>query len=276
MSVILEATTAEHSRVHAGKVVGHIVRALAVDPEKAAVTPHAADIVKIRASGIGSHDQRHQLGRTSAGRERIQHRARESDLLLYILDIHHWRCPRDRHGLFDRPHFQIGVHGCGEPCRQFDPVPPKRTESGQSEDDCVCAGPQVNDAVEALAIRGRGADSFDQGGAGGFYCDARNHRARCVSHHSSDGAGLRLRPRGSRQEYQTSRHDDEPQESLSVHRVPPFKDLTALQDQTESARWRLRMRRCGRNRIERPCDYRLGPTVVKGLPRPCPQCGLHG
>src|SRR2546427_6557320 len=37
VSVVLEATAAEHSRVHAGKIEGHVVRALAVDPEKPAV-----------------------------------------------------------------------------------------------------------------------------------------------------------------------------------------------------------------------------------------------
>ena len=88
MGVILEATAAKHSAIHTGKVVGHIVGALIVDPEKPAVASDAADIVEVRASGISRRDERNQLSGTSAGRERIQRDARDGDLLLGILGVH--------------------------------------------------------------------------------------------------------------------------------------------------------------------------------------------
>ena len=223
VSVILKAAAAEHSRIHAGNVVGHIVRALAVDAEKASVTSHSADIVKVRASRVGPHDERQQLGRTSARRDRVQRLACDRRLLLDVLDVHDRRRSRDRDRLGHRAHPQFSVHGCGEPGRQFDPVPPERAETGQGERDGIQARPEVDDAVEPLVIRGDGADPFDQGGARGFHGDTRHHGPRRVSDHSGDVAGLCLRPCGGRQEHQTPRYDDESHELMSVHRLVPFQ-----------------------------------------------------
>ena len=46
VGVVLEATAAEHSRIHAAEVIGHVVGALAVHPEERAVTSDAADVVE--------------------------------------------------------------------------------------------------------------------------------------------------------------------------------------------------------------------------------------
>src|SRR2546426_8470891 len=72
VGVHLEAAATEHSIIHAGNVVSHIVRALAMHAEKATVASDAADIVEVRAPCVSRGNERNQLGGTFGSRERIQ------------------------------------------------------------------------------------------------------------------------------------------------------------------------------------------------------------
>jgi hypothetical protein len=103
VGVVLEATAAEHPRIHAAEVIGHVVGALTVDAEKCAVASHAADIVERRGVGsaVGADDQRDELRGTPAGRDRIEDLARERLLLLDVLRVHHRGFPRDRDRLLE-------------------------------------------------------------------------------------------------------------------------------------------------------------------------------
>src|SRR5439155_19331970 len=96
VGVILEPAAAEPSIIHAGNVVSHIVGALAMDAEKAAITPNAADIVEVCASSVSRGNERNQLGGTFRSRERIQRGVRDGDLLLEVLRVHHRNLLRHR------------------------------------------------------------------------------------------------------------------------------------------------------------------------------------
>src|SRR5207247_5053278 len=89
VGVILEAAAAEHTIIHAGNVVSHIVGALAMNSEKAAVTSDAADIVEVCASSISRGNERNQLRGAFRSRKRIQRGVCDGDLLLEILRVHH-------------------------------------------------------------------------------------------------------------------------------------------------------------------------------------------
>ena len=115
MRVILESAAAEYPVIHARNVVSHIVGALAMDPEKAAVTSDAADIMEVCASSVSSGNERNQLGGTFGSRKRIQCGVGDGDLLLDVLRVHRRNLLRHRDCLLTRPHLQVGIHGRREP-----------------------------------------------------------------------------------------------------------------------------------------------------------------
>src|SRR2546427_10970011 len=63
--VVLEATAAEHSRVHAGKIGGHVVRALGVDTERPAVGSSTADSMEVCGVRYGRRAAVDEWGGTS-------------------------------------------------------------------------------------------------------------------------------------------------------------------------------------------------------------------
>ena len=193
-------------------------------PLIAKLSPNTADIVKRRriGSAVGPHDERDELRGTSAGRDLIEQIAREGLLLLDVRDVHHGSLPRNSDRLLDASHFHLAIHGRGKPRAQRDPAPDEGAEARQRERDGVHTGPQIDDAVEALAVRDDGADLFDQGRAGGFNGDAGQHRARSVSDDAGNVAGFRLRPCDSRQGQHAEHHDDATREGPESHHLSSF------------------------------------------------------
>src|SRR5438876_9687723 len=75
------------------------------------------------------------------GREGVQHRPREDELLRGAMDVDGGGIPANRDRLLHASHSQLRIHRRGEVRWQLNAFPSDRAEPGQREGDGVEAGP---------------------------------------------------------------------------------------------------------------------------------------
>ncbi len=138
------------------------------------------------------------------GRNRADHVVVEDHLPPHVLDVDDGRLPGHGDGLGERADAQVGVDRRGEGPFKGDTLPLDGGESRQCERDHVLAGPQIDDAVLAVAVGRRGPHLFDQRRAGRFDRHSRQNGPRGVL---DDAGDRRLRPGDRRKGQDGEQHD---------------------------------------------------------------------
>jgi hypothetical protein len=95
-----------------------------------------------------------------------------------------------RHRLLQLANAQLNADGCREERRQVDAIPDYRREARQRKGHAVLAGTKIVQDVRTAPVRDCRADFFNQGRAGRFNRDARQHSPARIAHDTSDSALL--------------------------------------------------------------------------------------
>ena len=155
----------------------------------------------------GANCQFGQAVEVSGAGDRLLDLAGDHRLSANVLRVDDGTLTGDRDRFLDRTDRHLGIHRGGEIRGELDAFPPKRAEAGQGEGNGVGAGAEVDDFVLAALVRDGTANLLDEGGAGGFHRDSREHGTRGVSHNACDGSdadGLAERER--RKRYDSQHH----------------------------------------------------------------------
>ena len=107
-------------------------------------------------------DQHHETGIALGGRQRLHELAVQRALPSRALHVDDRALAGHRDRLLERADAQVGVDRRVEVGGQLQPFALEGAEPGQREGHGVRAGPQVDDAVQAVAVGDGGADFFDQ------------------------------------------------------------------------------------------------------------------